>query len=81
MSLTDTWLEAETSAGKSQQQAMADMNKATGYKVNYVQILRWRNGERSPRPKARAYLLKKALPYLFAKPGKRDLMELVNALL
>lgn len=78
--LCNTWLQSELAGGKTQQQAMEDLNRATGYKADYVQVLRWRNGERSPRPVVREYMLRLAIPHVIGGLTKSQVSALVDAL-
>lgn len=64
MSLAKTWLAAELAAGKTRIKAMEDLNKATGYRANHVQVYRWLNGERDPRAEVRQYMLAIAIPHV-----------------
>lgn len=80
MSLCETWLESELEKGKTQRQAMDEMSKACDYKVSYVHVLRWRNGERNPRPEVRRYMMERAIPYML-KRTDWTLKEYVEALL
>lgn len=89
MSLVQTWLDAELANGKTQRQAMLDMNKATGYKVDHTTVFRWRAGAmnpddpsgRSPKPKAREYMLRIAIPAVIKGISKKQAEQLVEALL
>lgn len=80
MSLAKTWLAAELAAGKTRIKAMEDLNRATGYRANHVQVYRWLNGGRDPRAEVRKYMIAIALPYVTSGLTDKQVKYLSEAL-
>lgn len=61
MTLVDSWLETEASAGRRPVDALADLNDECGTRYTHSHLSRWRNGVETPQPCARRYMLEVSL--------------------
>lgn len=69
------WLKVYTSAGRSKQDALRELNAKLGTRYDTSHLSRWERGEREPNAAARYQMMLLVLPSIIADPTPRRVRE------